>query len=420
MDQFVIKGQKKLSGDLTVSGSKNATLPLLAASLLCKGKTILRNVPDLKDIHTMLNVIKGLGVEYSYNKGLLEINTQHLTTFNAPYELVKTMRASIYVLGPLLAREGKAEVSLPGGCAIGPRPVNLHIETMGKLGAKIKVEDGFIKARANKLKGTQIFFSTVSVGATANLLMAAALAEGETIIKNAALEPEIGELITFLNSMGADIKGINTDTLTITGVNKLNPIDYTVVPDRIEAGTLLIAGIITKSPITIKNINPEHISALLKVVEEMGVILSITGNNIQIKKVGKLSPVYIKTIPYPGFPTDLHPILATLLTTVPGISVINETIFENRFAYIPELIRMGAQIEVDDHIVIIKGTKSLIGADVMASDLRGGAALTLAGLAANKETIVHRIYHIDRGYENLETKLGKAGANIKRIKGQNI
>ena len=250
--------------------------------------------------------------------------------------------------------------------------------------------------------------------------MAAVLAEGETIIKNAALEPEIGELITFLNKMGATIYGINTDTLIINGVDKLNPVDYTVVSDRIEAGTLLIAGIITKSPITIKNINPEHISALLNVVAEMGVTLALNGNSIKIKKIGKLNPVYIKTIPYPGFPTDLHPILATLLTTVPGISVINETIFENRFAYIPELIRMGANIEVDDHIVIIKGVKSLIGADVMASDLRGGAALTLAGLAANKETIVHRIYHIDRGYESLETKLGNAGANIKRIKGQNI
>lgn len=416
MDKYIIKGQKKLKGEIVISGSKNATLPLIAAALLAKGITIIKNVPDLKDIKTMLNVIKELGVQYQFENNKIILDTTRITNHSTPYELVKTMRASVYVLGPLLARVGKAEVSLPGGCAIGPRPVNLHIEAMEKLGAKIEIENGFIKAFTKSLKGTEIFFNKVSVGATANTLMAAVSAQGRTVIKNAALEPEIDELINFLHKMGAKIEGKGTDTLFITGVSKLKPIEHTVISDRIETGTFLVASIITKSPITLKNVVPEHITSLLDILTKIGIKYDIKKDSIKIKEIPRLNPVYIKTSPFPGFATDLHPIIAPLLVTIPGISVINETIFENRFAYIPELVRMGAEIEVDEHIIIIKGGKKLIGANVMASDLRGGAALVLAGLAAKKQTIIDRIYHIDRGYEHFEDKLIFLNADIKRVK----
>ncbi|MBU1078494.1 MAG: UDP-N-acetylglucosamine 1-carboxyvinyltransferase [Spirochaetes bacterium] len=416
MYKYLINGQKELKGEVLISGSKNAALPLLAASLLTSGKTMLRNVPELKDIKTMLEVLKFLGVKYLFEKNNLELDTTKLTTHKAPYDLVKTMRASIYVLGPLLARLGKAMVSLPGGCAIGPRPVNLHIDAMEKLGATIKIEDGFIHATTKGLKGTEITFPKISVGATANILMGAVLAKGTTVIKNAALEPEVEELINFLIKMGARIEGKNTDTLTIQGIQKLKPVQYTVIPDRIESGTYLMAGVISESPITIKNMNVDHIRSLIRILEEIGVQLEVSNNSVKIKKISNLKGVYLKTLPYPGFPTDLHPLLTPLLTKIKGISVINETIFENRFAYIPELIRMGAEIEIDDHMVIIKGGSRLNGTKVMASDLRGGAALVLAGLIAKNETIVDRIYHIDRGYENMEDKLQKLGADIKRIK----
>ncbi len=422
MDKYIIKGNKKLKGNVTISGSKNAALPLIAASILSKGITILLNVPDLKDIHTMLQVIKVLGAEYEFDteKKILTINTEKIKTHIAPYELVKTMRASIYVLGPLLARIGKADVSMPGGCAIGPRPVNLHIKAMEDLGAKITFEEGFIKARVKKLKGNEIIFEKVSVGATANAIMAAVMATGKTVIKNAALEPEIGELIDFLNKMGANIKGKDSDTLYIKGVSKLKPIKYKVMPDRIEAGTFLIAGLITKSKISLKNVIPEHIEALITEIKNMGVSLKIKDNSITIKNIpSRLETLYIKTAPYPGFPTDLQAPITSLLSTVKGISVINETIFENRFMHIAELNRMGADIDVEGNIAIIKGGKKLTGATVMASDLRAGAALVIAALAARKETTIERIYHIDRGYENLETKLKKIGADIIRVKGGN-
>ncbi len=418
MDRFIIKGQKKLTGTVNISGSKNATLPLIAASLLTKGKTVIRNAPNLKDVITMLNVISGLGAKYKFENNTIWIDTYKLNSYIAPYELVKTMRASIYVLGPLLARLGKAEVSLPGGCAIGPRPVNLHIDAIAKLGAKIEIKEGFIYAKASKLKGTEIMFEKSSVGATANTIMAAVLAQGTTVIKNAALEPEIGELIRFLKKMGADIKGENTNILYINGVSKLNPTEHTVVPDRIEAGTFIIAGVITRSYITVNNVVPEHISSLTEVLSRMNVKLKIGDNYIKITGIDSLKPVDIKTAIYPGFPTDLQPQMTSLLATVPGTSVINETIFENRFTHIPELIRMGANIEIDEHIAIIRGVKKLYGAPIMASDLRGGAALVLAGLVAKGETTVNRVYHIDRGYENIENKLKNLGAKIERIGGE--
>lgn len=416
MDKYVIKGRRKLSGEVSISGSKNATLPLIAAALLAQGKTVLQNVPDLKDIRTMLNVVRELGVDYSFEKNRIIMDTGRITHYITPYELVKTMRASVYVLGPLLARLGRAEVSLPGGCAIGPRPVNMHIEAMEKLGAGVTIENGFIKAQAKTLKGAEIFFSKVSVGATANTLMAAVLAQGCTTIRNAALEPEIGELIGFLEKMGARIEGKGTDILTVTGVSRLKPVEYRVMPDRIEAGTFLTASLITRSPLLIRNIIPEHLESFLKILTEMGVKLIVKENTIKVRSIPKLNPVYIKTMPFPGFATDLHPVIVPLLVTVPGISVINETIFENRFAYIPELVRMGADINVDEHIIIIKGGKKLFGASVMASDLRGGAALVLAALAAGNQTVIERIYHIDRGYDRFEHKLNFLNADIKRVK----
>jgi len=416
MEKFLIKGEKALSGEVYISGSKNGALPLIAASLLTNGVTILKNVPNLKDITTMLEVINKLGVNYQFEGNTIKIDATRVNSYIAPYELVKKMRASIYVLGPLLARLGRAEVSLPGGCAIGPRPVNLHIKAMENLKASIKIKNGFIIGRAKKLKGSEIFFEKVSVGATINAIMAAVLAEGETIIKNAALEPEVGSLIDFLKKMGANIKGENTDTIFIKGVNKLSPIEYDVMPDRIEAGTFILAGVITKSRIKVKNIIPEHLKSLLDILNEMGVKFQIGKNYVELIKVKKLNPVEIKTAPYPGFPTDLQPQICSILSIVPGISVVNETIFENRFTHIPELIRMGANIELNDNIIIIKGVKNLYGAPVMASDLRGGAALVLAALSAKNETIIDRIYHIDRGYEKIENKLTKLGAYIKRIK----
>ena len=416
MEKFLIKGEKALSGEVYISGSKNGALPLIAASLLTNGVTILKNVPNLKDITTMLEVINKLGVNYQFEGNTIKIDATRVNSYIAPYELVKKMRASIYVLGPLLARLGRAEVSLPGGCAIGPRPVNLHIKAMENLKASIKIKNGFIIGRAKKLKGSEIFFEKVSVGATINAIMAAVLAEGETIIKNAALEPEVGSLIDFLKKMGANIKGENTDTIFIKGVNKLSPIEYDVMPDRIEAGTFILAGVITKSRIKVKNIIPEHLKSLLDILNEMGVKFQIGKNYVELIKVKKLNPVEIKTAPYPGFPTDLQPQICSILSIVPGISVVNEKIFENRFTHIPELIRMGANIELNDNIIIIKGVKNLYGAPVMASDLRGGAALVLAALSAKNETIIDRIYHIDRGYEKIENKLTKLGAYIKRIK----
>jgi len=417
MDRVIIKGRKELTGTVSISGSKNATLPLIAASLLAKGKTIIKNAPDLMDIRTMLKVIQGLGAEYKFENNVIEIDTGKIKSYIAPYELVKTMRASIYVLGPLLARLGKAEVSLPGGCAIGPRPVNLHIEAIKKLGAKIDIKEGFIYAKSSKLKGTEIFFEKSSVGATANTIMASVLAKGTTIIKNAALEPEIGELITFLKKMGADIEGENSDTLYIKGVNKLNSIEHTVVSDRIEAGTFIIAGIITRSYIKIENIVPAQNASLLDILDRMNVKLKVGDDYIKIRGTDSLKPIDIKTAAYPGFPTDLQPQMTSLLATVPGISVINETIFENRFTHIPEITRMGADIEIDEHIAIIRGKKRLYGAPVMASDLRGGAALVLAGLAAKGETTINRVYHIDRGYEKIENKFKKLGAKIERVGG---
>ena len=416
MDKFLIKGPCELKGEVEISGSKNAALPIITATLLAQGRYVLSNIPDLRDIKTILTILKGMGVEYSFEGNRLTIDSGRITNHKAPYELVKTMRASIYVMGPLLAVHGMAEVALPGGCTIGVRPIDIHLKGFEKLGAKIELNKGFVIAKARKLKGTEIFFDKVSVGATANILMACVLAEGKTKIFNAACEPEITDLINFLNAMGAKIDGAGTGILTITGVRRLHPVSYSVIPDRIEAGTFALAAVITKSEITIRKVCNEHLRNLYQVFDKAGVNYGLHQSGVlTIRRQKKLFPVDIATSPYPGFATDFQPQVTAFLSLVKGKSVVNETVFENRFMHIPELNRMGANIHHDEHLAIISGVTRLTGAPVMASDLRAGAALVLAGLAARGETVVDRIYHIDRGYEGFERKLSALGADITRI-----
>jgi UDP-N-acetylglucosamine 1-carboxyvinyltransferase len=418
MDKYLIKGPCRLSGEVDISGSKNAALPIITASLLAPGKYRLSNIPDLRDIRTMLAVLKGLGLKYTFNQNELELDSRQIKSYKAPYEMVKTMRASIYVMGPLLGTRGKAEVALPGGCAIGVRPIDIHLKGFEKLGAKITMKSGFVIGRAKQLVGSEIFLGKVSVGATANLLMAAVLAKGVTKIFNAAEEPEITDLIQFLRKMGARITGDGTNILSITGVKKLHPADHTIIPDRIEAGTFILAALITNSQITLRKLNNEHLKNLYAVLDRMKAKYDLSGeSSVTVRKHPfRLRPVDIVTMPFPGFATDLQPQLTSLLSVVKGKSVINETIFENRFMHILELNRMGAEITHDEHLAIVNGHRSLNGAPVMASDLRAGAALVLAGLAAKGRTIIDRIYHIDRGYERFEEKLGRLGADIERIR----
>lgn len=415
MDKFRISGRRKLSGNVAISGSKNAALPIMVASLLASGKFKIENVPNLRDTRTMAELLRMIGAKIDFSNGEMKIDTTNAKNPEAPYDLVKTMRASIYVLGPLLAKFGKAKVSFPGGCAIGPRPIDLHIKVMKELGANVEVKHGYIQAECNQLVGNKISFQKRSVGATANALMASVLAKGETIIENAAQEPEISNLIDFLNKMGANIKGKDTDILRISGVSKLNPVEIEIIPDRIEAGTFLLAGAITKSEIAITNCIPEHLKSLIEKLEQAGFKFEIKNNEIKIIPVKTIRPVDIITKPYPDFPTDLQAQFMALMTLSNGKCFIEETIFQDRFMHIAELNRLDADIRIEKNIAIINGVKSLSGAEVMASDLRASAALVLAGLAAKGETIIHRIYHIDRGYEKIEEKLSNLGAKIERI-----
>lgn len=419
MDSYLIKGGKRLKGSVPISGSKNAALPIIVASLLAEGKTVLHNVPNLKDIQTILEVIKCLGADYEFNipKNTLTINVHSLRNAEVPYDMVKTMRASIYVMGPLLARCGEADVSLPGGCAIGERPVDIHLSGFEALGSTITIEHGNIKARAKKLQGSRFLMRKVSVGATANIMMGAVLAEGETILENCAMEPDVVDLGNFLIKMGAKIDGLGTERIVIKGVKSLKPVTYSIIPDRIEAGTFLIAGAVTRGSITITHVIPEHLQACITILSEMGFIISGTNNSISIEPSKKLHSSLIRTLPYPGFPTDLQAPLMSLLCTVPSISVIIETIFENRYTHVGELRRMNADIEVEGNVAIIKGGRQLMAAPVLMSDLRAGAALVLAGLAAKGQTEIRRVYHADRGYENFEQKLHALGADIDRVKG---
>ncbi|MBD3611066.1 MAG: UDP-N-acetylglucosamine 1-carboxyvinyltransferase [Hydrogenovibrio crunogenus] len=416
MDKLVIEGPCQLEGSVQISGAKNAALPILMGCLLSETPVVLSNVPHLKDVTTTIQLLATMGVEVMFDEELnIEIDASNITTKEAPYELVKTMRASILTMGPLLARFGEAKVSLPGGCAIGSRPVNIHIEGMQKMGAEIKVEQGYIIATADRLVGADITMEPVTVTGTENLLMAAVLAEGRTTLRNAAKEPEVSDLAHFLNKMGAKITGIDTDTLVIEGVEKLTGVSYRVIPDRIEAGTYLAAAALTKSCVTVKDVVPEHLTAVLDKFTEAGALVTTTDNTITLDMRNRsLKPVNIVTDPYPAFPTDMQAQFVVMNCLAEGEANVEETIFENRFMHVSELVRMGADIHVEGNVAHTKGVDHLIGAPVMATDLRASASLILAGLVAKGETVVSRIYHIDRGYELIEEKFHKLGAHIYR------
>jgi len=415
MKSIIINGGKKLKGEVSISGAKNAALPILAAGLLCEGTHRISNVPQLADVKTLGKILQNMGVSFERQDQDILIDSTGLANPEAPYDLVRTMRASVLVLGPLVARMGKARVSLPGGCAIGARPINLHLMGLEKLGASVEIEHGYVLAKAKKLRGADIYFDTVTVTGTENIMMAAVLAQGETVLENAAREPEITDLANALIQMGAKIEGAGTDIITIQGVEKLLPMNYTVMPDRIETGTFVIAAAITNGSIRIRNCFPGHLDAVLSKVVEAGADVKTDDGTIHVSGARKIKPVNIKTLEYPGFPTDMQAQFMSLMSLAEGTSVINETIFENRFTHVAELQRMGADIQTDGRSAIVKGVPKLSAAPVMATDLRASASLILAGLAAEGQTVISRIYHLDRGYENIEQKLSALGADIKRV-----
>jgi len=416
-EKFIISGGNRLKGTVKIDGAKNSSLSIMAATLLTKEVCVLRNVPRLTDVETMSDVIRKLGVNVEWKEGNnLYIDSDNFNNYEAPYELVKMMRASILVMGPLLARLKRAKISLPGGCAIGARPVDYHLKGFEALGAQVEVEKGYIEAKVNILKGDEIYLDFPSLGATENIMMAACLAEGVTTIENAAKDPEVVELGNFLNKMGAKIKGLGTDLIKITGVKELQGIDYTIIPDRIEAGTYMIAAAITGGDVLIEKADPLLLKPLIVKLEEAGVRIELERDLIKVIRPDNVNAVDIKTLPFPGFPTDMQPQFMALSCVARGTSVITETVFEKRFTHIGDLIRMGADIKVEGHSAIIKGVKKLSAAPVMASDLRGGAALVIAGLVAEGTTELSRIYHLDRGYVKLEEKLNSLGADIKRVR----
>jgi UDP-N-acetylglucosamine 1-carboxyvinyltransferase len=417
MDKLIITGGAPLSGDVRIAGAKNAALPILAATLLADGPVNIGNVPHLHDITTTMELLGYMGVKLVVDERLcIETDTSSIRDFHAPYELVKTMRASILVLGPLLARFGRADVSLPGGCAIGSRPVNLHIEGLRAMGAKIEVENGYIRASAKKLKGARLVMDVVTVTGTENLMMAATLAEGETVIENAAREPEVVDLALCLNKMGARISGAGTDTIIIEGVDRLVGTHYDVLPDRIETGTYLVAAAITGGRIRVRDTQPALVEAITHKLREAGAEIELGADWISLDMHGKRPrAVDIHTAPYPAFPTDMQAQFTALNAVAEGVGTITETVFENRFMHVQEMQRMGAKIRLEGNTAIIAGVSRLTGAPVMATDLRASASLVLAGLVADGETIVDRIYHIDRGYENIEEKLAGLGAQIRRV-----
>jgi UDP-N-acetylglucosamine 1-carboxyvinyltransferase len=414
VDKLQINGGIPLEGEVRISGAKNATLPIVAGALLADGPVTIRNVPHLQDVTTMIELLGRMGVSVTIDEKMqIEIDPTTTRECFAPYELVKTMRASILVLGPLLARFGKADVSLPGGCAIGARPVNIHVAGLQAMGAEINIEGGYIRARAGRLKGARLVLETVTVTGTENLMMAAALADGETVIENAAREPEVVDLARFLVAMGAKIQGAGTDKIVIQGVRATS---YEVQPDRIEGGTYLVAGAITSGMVRIKNTEPEHLDAVTAKLREAGAKVGIGQNWIEVDMKGKRpKSVDIRTAPYPAFPTDMQAQFAALNTIADGVGTIVETIFENRFMHMLEMRRLGAEIRLEGNTAIIKGVPKLNGAPVMATDLRASASLVLAGLVAEGRTEIERIYHIDRGYEALEEKLAQLGAQIRRV-----
>ena len=416
MDKLIIKGGRRLKGDVTVSGSKNASLPIFVSTILAPGLNEIGNVPFLRDINTTIKVLESLGAHVEGNGHQVRIDSSGINSHEATYDLVKTMRASVLVLGPLLARFGQARVSLPGGCAIGARPINLHLKGLQALGAEITLEHGYVEARAKRLKGARINFDISTVGGTEHLMMAAATAQGETVLENAAREPEIVDLANVLNLMGAHVDGAGTDTIRIQGVSELAPVSYSVMPDRIEAGTFMIAAAITGGDVRIRNMKLEHLDALVFKLQDTGVEITSRDNVVRVKGPRKLKSVNIKTRPYPGFPTDMQAQFMALMCLAEGASVISENIFENRFLHVSELLRFGADITIEGNTATVKGVKKLSGAPVMATDLRASASLILAGLASDNTTEVSRIYHLDRGYESIEKKLAGLGADIVRVK----
>jgi len=415
VDKLVIKGGNKLSGEVTVSGSKNAALPIFISTILAPGCHEISNVPFLRDINTTIKVLENLGAKVDGRGNVVKIDTTDLNSFEATYDLVRTMRASVLVLGPLLARFGQARVSLPGGCAIGARPINLHLKGLAALGAEITLEHGYVEAKAKRLKGARINFDISTVGGTEQLLMAAATAQGETILENAAREPEIVDLAEILIKMGARIDGAGTDTIRITGVEALTPAQHAVMPDRIEAGTFMIAAAITGGDIKIRNMRLDHLDALAFKLQDAGVEITNKDNLVRVKGPKKIRSVNIKTRPYPGFPTDMQAQFMALMCLADGASVISENIFENRFMHVSELLRFGADIIAEGNSATVKGVKKLSGAPVMATDLRASASLILAALAADNTSEISRIYHLDRGYEAIEKKLAALGADIVRV-----
>jgi len=417
MNKLIIKGGIPLSGQVRISGSKNAVLPILAGTLLADSPVIIRNVPHLHDVTTTMELLGRMGVLLTIGEKMsIEVDPTSLENTFAPYELVKTMRASILVLGPLLARYGQAEVSLPGGCAIGARPVDMHLSGLEAMGADIDVEQGYIKARCKRLKGARIVMDQVTVTGTENLMMAAALADGTTVIENAAREPEVVDLADFINAMGGKIENAGTDMITIHGVENLHGCDYSVLPDRIETGTYLVAAAITGGKVLIKHTDPRLLDAVLAKLEEAGASIDIGENWIELDMEGrKPHSVNIRTAPYPGFPTDMQAQFCALNAIAEGTGSVTETVFENRFMHIQEFMRLGASVHLEGNTVIITGVEELNGAQVMATDLRASASLILAGLVAQGETVVDRIYHIDRGYDHIEEKLAGLGAQIQRV-----
>ena len=416
MDKLVIQGGIPLSGEVRISGAKNAALPILCAALLTEEPLHIGNVPHLRDVTTMLELLNQMGAEVSVNDRMgVEIAARKLHNLEAPYELVKTMRAAILVLGPMLARCGQARVSLPGGCAIGSRPVDLHIKGLQAMGAEIEIEHGYILARAERLKGARIFMDTVTVTGTENLMMAATLAEGTTVLENAAREPEVVDLANCLIAMGAKIENAGSDVITIHGVDRLHGADYRVMPDRIEAGTFLVAAAATGGKVLLKDVRPDILDAVLEKLREAGAHIECTEDTISLEMAGPLKSVNVRTAPYPAFPTDMQAQFMALNAVANGAATVTETIFENRFMHVQELQRLGANIETEGNTAVVRGVATLSGATVMATDLRASASLVVAGLIAQGETSVERIYHIDRGYECIEEKLSQLGARIKRV-----
>ena len=415
MDKLVVNGGKALSGKVKISGAKNAVLPIMASSLLAEGITVIKNVPNLRDTRTFIELLSMLGAECAFENSTLTIDATTITSLEAPYDLVKTMRASFYVMGPLLGRFGETKVSLPGGCAWGPRPVDYHLKGFESLGAKIDLSHGYILAQSDNLTGGNISFEIASVGATANILMAAVLANGQTVISNAAIEPHIVQLCDVLVKMGADIDGIGTNELIINGVQKLSPVEITVIPDMIEAGTFLMAGA-TLGDIELENVDPSHLSIVLEKLDAAGCDISSTPNSIKIKRTDTIKPVDVTTDVHPGFPTDLQAQWIALMSIANGKSVVTESIYLDRFSHVPELVRLGANISLEKNAATINGRDKLVGAQVMSTDIRASASLVIAALIAEGQSDISRIYHIDRGYENIEEKFRLLGADIYREK----